>query len=887
MARKLSSIFRFLFRRPAVETELNAELQYHLDRQIEQNIARGMSPAEARREALILIGGVAPLKDDCRDVRLGRLIETFWQDARYGVRVLAKNPGFAAAAIATLALGIGANTAIFSLVYSVLLRPLPYAQGSRLVVLHENAPRAHVIDFPFNVKEICDYRDRNHTLTDVVEHHTMNFLLIGKDSAERVETGVVSANFFDVLGVKPVLGRTFVAADEQPGGPAVLILSYKYWMAHQGGDPNIVGKIFQMNNRPHTVIGVLPSIPQYPAEVDVYMPTSQCPTRSSQAFIRNPRGRMMTVFGRLKPGVTLAQAQSDLSTVAANIVRDNPAEYLPEDGYSLETTPLQNDLTRRARAMFLVLLGVAGFVLLIACANVANLLLARLLKLERELAVRAALGASKTRLLRQLLTESVLLSTAGGLVGLALAPAALAVLVKFAAHYTTRAAEVHLDAPVLAFTLLISVATGILFGLAPALSSGNWIAATVHQGGRTTASRARQRLRASLVVAQVAVSVILLAGAGLMLRSFAKLQQVRPGFRPDHLLTMRISPGFPRYNMKNLKQLCDRLLEKMPTVQGVDSFAMATSFPFNPAGVVRGPGIDQFVIQDRPLVNGKAKPAADSQVVTANYFETLRQPIVKGRSFTAHDDEENAPPVAVINQSMARHIWPNEDAIGKRVSLSRSDNRQIWIEIVGIAGDAQEYGLDHPAPDEIYVAYSSALVQRLIIRTARDPLQEAPLIRAAMREIDPFIAIDQIQTVERAEYDSMASPRVMTLLLGIFAALAVIISASGIAAVMALAVSQRTRELGVRMALGAGRGPIVGMVVKQGLVLALVGIAVGVAGSIGLTRLLSTFLYSTSPTDVPTFSAVVALFTAVAAVACFIPARQVTSIDPLIALREE
>jgi predicted permease len=461
------------------------------------------------------------------------------------------------------------------------------------------------------------------------------------------------------------------------------------------------------------------------------------------------------------------------------------------------------------------------------------------------------------------------------------------VLVKFAARFTTRAAEVHLDAPVLVFTLLISIATGVVFGLAPALSSAHWIGAAVHQGGRTTASRARQRLRSALVIAQVAVSVILLAGAGLMLRSFEKLQQVRPGFRADHLLTMRYSPAFPRYNMDTLKQLSDRISEKIPTVQGVDSFAMASSFPFNPAGVVQGPGTNQFVIQDRPLGPGDGKPSAAAQVVTANYFETIRQPMIRGRSFTAHDDEENAPSVAVINQSMARHIWPNEDPIGKRVSLSRGDNREVWTEIVGIAGDVQEYGLDHPAPGKIYLAYNSGMVQWLVIRTAMDPLREAPLIQAAMHDIDPFIAIDQVQTVERAEYESMASPRVMTLLLGIFAALAVIISASGIAAVMALAVSQRTRELGVRMALGAQRGAIVGMVVKQGLVLALCGTALGIAGSAGLTRLLNTFLYGTSPTDLPTFGAVVVLFAAVAAVACFLPARQVTSIDPLIALRQE
>ncbi len=885
MTHKPMSIFRFLFQRKKVEGELDNEIRYHIDRLTERNMARGMGAAEARREAAIMVGGQESLKDDCRDARLGRMVETLWQDVRYGIRVLRKNPGFSLAAIFTLALGIGANTAIFSLVYGVLLRPLPYMRGEQLVVLHQDHGKAHQLDVPFSVKEIVDYRERNHTLQGVVEHHTMNFLLIGKDTAERVETAVVSANFFDVLGVKPALGRTFVEADEAHGAPAVLILSHKYWQSHQSGDPDIVGKVFQMNNRPHTVIGVLPPIPQYPSESDVYMPTSQCPFRSSPAFIADRKSGMMTAFGRLKPGVSLAQAQADLSVVASNMENANPDAYPKSDGYSIAAAPLRDDLTRRARTMFLVLLGVAGFVLLIACANVANLLLARLLKLERELAMRAALGASKMRLLRQLLTESVLLSVSGGVLGLALAPGALALLGRFAERFTTRAAEVRIDAPVLLFTLLVSVATGILFGLAPALSTGGWLSQAFQQAGaRTTASRGRQHLRSALVVAQVAVSVILLAGAGLMLRSFAKLQQVTPGFTPDRLLTLRISPGFPPYTPATARLLLNRVLEKMKSIGGVESCAIASGFPFNPVGIVNGPGSNAYIIQGKPLAKGEAKPNTDIRIVTAAYFETIRQPIVKGRSFTARDNESAAPLVAIVNQSMARHRFPGEDPIGKRISF---DNGERWAEIVGVAGDVREYGLDHPVADAIYGALQTGFVNRLVVRTTADPKAVAPLVRAAIHDLDPLVAIDQIDTVERAEYDSMASPRVMTFLLGIFACLAVVISASGLAAVMALAVSQRTREIGIRMALGARRGSIVSMVVGQGLTLAVAGAALGMAGAAVLTSLLSGLLYGTSPTDLPTFAAVSLLFLIVAAVACFIPARQVTAIDPLIALRQE
>ena len=884
MATRILSIFRFLWRREKVERDIDAEVRYHLDRLTELNMEKGMKPGEARRQAELAVGGLEPTKEQCRDARLGRLVETFLQDVRYGVRVLLKNPGFAGTAILTLALGIGANTAIFSLVYGVLLRPLPYARGGQLVVLHQNVPRAHVMDMPFSVKELADYRDHSHTLESVVEHHSMSFLLIGDDSAERVETAVVSANFFDVLGVKPMMGRAFVAADEAHGAPAVLILSYQYWRDHQGRDPNVVGKIFRMNNRPHTVIGVLPPIPQYPVQSDVYMPTSQCPTRSSDGFIANRRARMMTAFARLKPGVTVEQAQADLSVVANQMESAYPDIYEKKNGYSLEAAPLRDDLTKRARTMFLVLLGVSGFVLLLACANVANLLLARLLKLERDLAVRAALGASRLRILRQVLTESVVLSAAGGAVGLALAPVALKVLVSFAKQFTERASEVRIDLPVLLFTLGISIGTGVIFGLAPAMFSGEWIGSAFRQGGNwSTMSRGRHRLRSALVVAQVAVSVILLAGAGLMIRSFARLHQVYPGFSLDRLLTLRVSPPSPPYTMANLRQLADRIVVKANATPGVESAAMASGFPFNPMGLQSGPNLTNYEILGQPFGKLEATPTVAVRVASAKYFETIRQAILKGRGFTERD-EKNETGAAVINESMARRRFPQRNAIGQHLRFGNDTN---WTEIVGVASDVREYGLEQPIGDVVYLVLHDGFVNRLIVRTAQDAEQMTPTIRAGLHEIDPLIAVDRIETVEHAEYESMTSPRVMTLLLSIFAGLAVVISASGIAAVMALAVSQRTREIGVRMALGAQAGSIVGMVLRQGLGLALAGTIVGMLGAVWLTRLLKSLLFGTSPTDIITFTAAPLLFLVVAAVACFVPARQVTSIDPMVALREE
>ena len=881
----MRSILRFFWRRRKLEQELDAELRDHLERLTDEHITQGFGPAEAKRKALLLLGGLESTKEECRDARRGRLVESLLQDVRYGVRAMIKNPGFAAAAVVTLALGIGANTAIFSLVYGVLLRPLPYAQGSQLVVLHQNATGAHVLDFPFSVKEIDDYRMGSRTLADVVEHHTMNFLLMDKNSAQRVEVAVVSANFFEVLGVRPLLGRTFLAAEEAPGAPAVIVLSYKYWQSHEGGAPDIVGKVFQMNRKPHTVIGVLPPIPQYPQESDIYVTTAQCPQRSSPGFIANRRGRMMTAFARLKPGVNVEQAQADLSVVAAGIASANPAMYLKEDGYSLTVAGLRDDLTRRARVMFLVLLGVVSFVLLIACPNVANLLLARLLTLERELAVRAALGASRGRLLRQVVTESVVLSLAGGMLGLAVAPAALAGLVKFAEGFTARAAEVRLDWPVLLFTFLISVATGLLFGALPGMFSGGSLGGAVPQGGWNTAAPGHRRLRAALVVTQVAVSVVLLAGAGLMIRSLARIEQVQPGFVPEHLLTMRLSPPYPPYTMDNTKALNDDIIDKMKTIGGVESAAAATGFPFNPAAVANGPAAVQFLIEGKPWAKGQATQTTDLRFVTAGYFDTMRQPILKGRTFTLHD--ENGPPAVIINETMARRRFPNETPLGKRIRWDGGMGWQPWSEIIGVAEDVTEYGLNRAPHDEVYALNRRGFANRLIVRTRVDPQGMATAIRAAIREIHPMIAIDRVQTVERAEAESMTSPRVMTALLGLFAGLAALISASGIAAVMALSVSRRRREIGVRMALGARSGSIIGMVLRQGLLLACAGTVIGIGGAAALTRLLSSFLYGTSPTDPATFLAVPLLFLAVAAAASYLPARQVTSIDPLSALRQE
>jgi predicted permease len=885
MFRRLTTYLRALLHKDKVERDMDQELRFHLDMEIEANVERGMSLAQARRDALLKFGGVEKFKEECRDVRGAPLVDSLLQDVRYGARILFRNPGFTVLAVLTLALGIGANTAIFSVIYGVLMKPLPYADGNQLVIVQQQAPLAGVNNVPFSVKEIQDYREQSQTLHDVVEHHTMSFTLLGGNEPQRVQTGVVSANFFDVLGVKPLLGRTFVEADEQHGADAVLVLSYQYWRSSHGGDPAIVGKTFQMNNRPHTVIGVLPPIPQYPNEQDVYMPTSQCPTRSSEQFKSDRNSRMMSVFGRLNPDVPVTQAQADLSTLASNLQKQYPDSYPANRGYAARVVPLRDELTRRAKPTFLILLGTAGLVLLIASANVANLTLARLMRREREMAIRAALGAGRGRLIRQLLTESTLLSVAGGALGLLLAAGGLQLLVSFAARFTTRASEISIDGLVLLFTLLVSVGTGLIFGLMPAFSSDHHLTGTLKEGGsRSSAGLKRQRMRNLLIVAQVGVSFILLIWAGLMLRSLIKLQHVNPGFDPERVLAMRISPNWSKYNMKETTALLIRILDKTRSAPGVLSAALGSTFPMNQLGITSGPFNRGFQIEGQAVPEGQLAPQADFRSASTDYFETVRQPLVRGRTFSEGDNDK-AVPVAVINQATARHRWGDDDPLGRRITL---DGGKTWLTIVGVVGDVRQYGLDREPADEIYVPLLQAgFAGNLLVRTTADPMSIANLMREAVYQVDSETAIDRVQTLEQVRSDAVASPRLTAILLAMFAGLALIITAAGIAGVMALSVNQRTHELGVRLALGATPGKVLGMVMRQGMSFVLIGLSVGIIGALALGRLMSSLLFAVEPTDPITFLSVALVLIVVAAAACFVPARRVTSIDPMLALRSE
>ena len=807
------------------------------------------------------------------------------QDVRYALRMMRKNVSYTAVAVITLALGIGANTAIVSVINAVLLKPLPYQQGDQLVMLHQRADKLGLANIPYSVPEIQDYRQQNSTLSDLVEYHSMQFMLLSKDDASRVRAGVVSDGFFGTFGVKPILGRDFTPTDDRPGAPAVLLLSYEYWKKHERGDPGIVGKTFQMNDRQHTVVGVLPPVPQYPNENDVYMPTSACPFRSNPKTIANRNGRMMSLFGRMKPGVSLEHCKSDLALISSRMVQQHPDAYPKEAGVNTAPVSLRQELTKGATPMLLVLLGAAGCVLLIACANVANLTLARMAGRERELVLRSALGAGKGRLLRQLFTESLILGLVAALLGVLFASQTLKLLVDFTARLTPRAREIQVDGYMLLFALAAALLTSIVSGSVSALYSRQDLAAGLKDGNaHSTTGQHRVHARDILVVCQVAFSFLLLVGAGLMLRSFSKLRNVDPGFVPQRVLAMTVDLNWSKYmNKPELsRRIANQLLEKIQSQPGVLAAAISSSYPMDPDNL--GGWNRTMLVEGHPQREGQKSPLSSIRSVSPDYFKALGIPLIAGRVFTESDDDK-VPDVVLMNRTAARHYWGDEDPVGRRVSF---DQGKHWIKVVGVVGDVKEFGLDQPPGDETYLAQEQTrAIGSIVVRTSQDGLNIANQMRRAILEVDPQTAIPNVETLEHARNASMASPRVMTDLLGIFAALALAIAAFGIGGILALTVNQRLNEIGIRIALGAKPGDLLAMILRQGMALVGIGLAIGLASAMGLTRLMKTLLFEVQPTDPITFAGVSVVLGAAALLACYIPARRALRIDPLRALRSE
>jgi putative ABC transport system permease protein len=814
-----------------------------------------------------------------------RWAEAFAQDVRYGVRTLKKNSAFATLAILTLGLGIGANTAIFSVINGVLLKPLPYANGDRLVLIRQSAPPANLRQVGVSIRELYDYREQLSSFDGLVEFHQMSFDLLKRGEPDRVATGVVSPNFFDVLGIKPVLGRTFVETDDDHGAEAVLVLGHAYWRSRFGGDPAIVGQVFEMNDRPHTVVGVLPAVPHYPNEVDVYMPTSACPFRAAaeQQIEQNRRAfGALQVFGLLRPGASHETAATEVATVGERFRQDHSDVYRPIAGFQARTASVLEQLTIDARGMLLILLGTTGVVLLIACANVASLTLARTLRRDRELAMRTALGAGRWRLVRQLLTESTLLSLAGGGLGVIFAWLTIDLLTAFAARFTARTGEIDLDPQVLGFTLLVSIATGLAFGVLPALASRADPVAALKSGGRGTSDSAgRRRMQGALIVAQVAASVVLLVGAGLLLVSFYKLQRVDPGFRADRVMSAEIFGNFSKYpDAPSLRRLYVSILERLDGAPGVMSAAVTNAIPL--AGLQ--PGQSRFQIEGRTYESPEQRPTVDVRVASPKYFEALGIPLRRGRHFNDLDHDE-ALQVAIVNESMVRQ-WEGREPIGTKVSF---DNGQNWVTVVGVVGDTRSFGLDRDAAAQIYrpLRQTGGLAGRLVLRMAGDPASATAVIRNAVHAVDPDLPIENVRTLDEIRDRYLATPRLTAMLLSVFATLALLVTVAGITGVIATSVSQRTQEFGIRMALGASRESVLTMVVRQGLVLVALGLALGFGAAVVLSRVLQTYLYRTAPTDPMTYVLVAAAFLAAGSLACLGPAWRATAVDPMQALRAE
>jgi putative ABC transport system permease protein len=805
-----------------------------------------------------------------------------WQDLRYGVRALWKSPGFAFVAVVALALGVGANTAIFSVVKAVLLKPLPYPESGRLVWLREVNPTNNVPDEPASAPDFNDWRTDARSFDGVAAYADTALTLTGEGEPERIPAAATSANFFRVLGVAPALGRDFVAEEEAAGKNRVVVISHGLWQRRFGANQNVLGQTLTFGGNPYTVVGVAPPDFRNPVPgakaAEIWLPIAFNFDESRR------RSDFLSVFARLKGGATVEQARAEMSGIGARLAQAYPAT---NTGWGVSVVTLHERVVGDVRPSLLVLMGVVGFLLLIACANVANLLLARATARRQEIAVRSALGAGRWRLVRQFLTESVLLALAGGGLGLLLAAWGIELLVSFSPGNIPRLNEVGLDKGVLLFTFGVSLATGCLFGLLPALQASKTdLSVSLKEGGSrgSTAGRPASRLRNALVVSEIAIAVVLLAGAGLMIRSFAAIREVDPGFRPGHVLTSDYSLPAARYKEDaQIVSFFEQLTAHAAALPGVERVGLVSDIPLSGGG-----DIAEFAVEGRPAPPPELVQDAEYRVVSPDYFDVMGIPVVRGQAFTEHD-RANVPAVTVINETMARRYFSGEDPIGKRINLGDPAKGSPWRTVVGVVRDIRHESLDKEPYPQMYApeAQFPRRLMTMVARTSGDPLSLVPALRRDLTSLDKDLPLYNLRTMEQVLADSIARRRFQMLLIAAFAGLGLLLAAVGIYGVISYSVAQRRHEIGVRMALGARAPDILRLVVGQGLGLALAGVGAGLAAAFALTRVMSSLLYGVSAADPLTFAGVALALLGVALAACLVPARRATKVDPMIALRYE
>jgi putative ABC transport system permease protein len=799
-------------------------------------------------------------------------MQTLLQDLRYGARMLLKQPIFTLIAVLTLALGIGANTAIFSLVNAVLLRPLPFAEPERLVwTWGEFSGGNQASTSP---PDFIDYRAQNRSFEELAAMLFNSFNLTGAGEPDRVIGSSVTANFFQALGVKLVQGRAFLPEEERSGPAQVAIIGQGLWQRRFGGDSQIIGKTIQLNGRNHTIVGVAPDATRVLQEAEIWTPlTFDDPEMKIRRF------HFLRAIGRLKPGVTLQQAQADIDAVSAGLEKLYPES---NKDWRLRLVPMREFLVGQTRRPLYILLGAVGLVLLIACANVANLTLAQAARRQKEAALRHALGASRMRLIRQLLTENALLSVIAGAIGLLLAWRLSDLLMALAADSIPRVGEIGLDNRVLGFTLLVSLMTALFFGIAPALQSSRPdLNETLKEGGKGAGSSSRLgRARNALIVVEVTVALVLLVGAGLLIKSFHRLQGVDPGFDPRNLLTMRLFLPQSKYAEPQQRQaFFEQALQRIGALPGVQAVGTSTMIP------TLGGSDNYFTIEGRPFPDPNRKVTAFNPIVSHDYLRAMKIPLIKGRHFTEPETKEEKPKTVIITEAFARAYFADDEPLGKRLII---DMGEPWpCEIVGVAGDTTQFALGAGAFPMMYLPSIRIGVAAVVIRASGDPLALTASVRAAVREVDRDLPIANIRSMDQIMSSMTGDARFRTLLLGVFAAVALLLSAIGIYGVIAYSVSQRTREIGIRVAIGAQNRDVIRLVVGQGMKLALIGVGAGIAGALALTRVLSGLLFNVSATDPLTFVGVSTLLALVALLACYIPARRAMRVDPMVALRCE